>query len=182
MTLTTETLRGRGSALVILGLLLVLFRLGPAALYVGLIGSGSDEIERQNSVLQRYRALAEVVPAAEPTAAGSDLLLPEIPESQAIARLQETVKSMAGTAQVQIQNLQVLRSEPLPGALKVGVRVRGTGDMAALGRLLYAVEAARPLLLADNLQVQAHPVPTDGPPAPLDFQLDVTAFKTGTAS
>jgi hypothetical protein len=116
------------------------------------------------------------------------LLLPEIPDSQAVARLQETLKAAATAAQVQIQGFQILRSEPVPGAVRIGVRLRGSSDVAALGRLLYAVEAARPLLVPDNLQVQGRaaspaagstPEPT---PIPLDFQLDVSGFKTGASS
>jgi len=177
-----RSLRGRGAALALLALLFALFWIGPAAAYFGLIQSGSDEIDRQSALLQRYRTLAEAPHPGQPNPAEPDLLLPEIPDSQAIARLQETIKSAAAAAQVQIQGLQVLRSEPLPGAVKIAVRVRGSGDVAALGRLLYAVEAARPLLVPDNLQVQAHPAPADAPPAALDFQLDLSGFKTGASS
>jgi hypothetical protein len=76
----------------------------------------------------------------------------------------------------------------VPGAVRIGVRLRGSSDVAALGRLLYAVEAARPLLVPDNLQVQgraAAPAAGSAPepaPIPLDFQLDVSGFKTGASS
>jgi hypothetical protein len=181
---------GRGAALALLGLLLVAVWIGPTTFYIGLIRSGSDDIERQSALLQRYRALAEVPqPGLSSAAAVSDLLSPEVPDSQAVARLQETLKTAATAAQVQIQGFQILRVEPLPGAVKVGVRLRGSGDVAALGRLLYAVEAARPLLVPDNLQVQARataPPPAGSSPepgpVPLDFQLDVSAFKAGASS
>lgn len=181
MTLAGGVQRGRVAALAIFALLLVLIWVGPAAAYLGLIGSGDDAIEQHAALLQRYQALAEAPNAAAPHSAALELLLPEIPESQAVARLQETVKAIAAAAQVQVQNLQVLRAETLPGAVKIGVRVRGTGDIGALGRLLYAVEASRPLLLSDNLQVQAHPTSADATTAPLDFQLDVAAFKPGAS-
>ena len=181
MTSITGLQRGRAAALGIFALLLILVWVGPAAAYLGLIRSGADEIAGREALLQRYRALTEASQPVASATAAPDLLLPEIPESQAVARLQETVKAIAAAAQVQIQNIQVLRSEPLTGAAKIGVRVRGTADIGALGRLLYAVEAARPLLPADNLQVQAHQVRGDAPAAPLDFQLDVAAFKPGAS-
>ena len=89
-------------------------------------------------------------------------------------------------AQVQVQGFQVLRAEPLPGAVKIGVRLRGSGDVAALGRLLYAIEAVRPLLVPDNLQVQgratAPGLSPESASVPLEFQLDVSGFRAGAPS
>jgi hypothetical protein len=185
-----RVISGRGAALALLGFLLVAVWIGPTAVYLGFVQAGSDDIERQSALLQRYRTLAEVPqPGLSSAAAASDLLSPEVPDSQAVARLQEMLKTAATAAQVQIQGFQILRAEPLPGAVKVGVRLRGSGDVAALSRLLYAVESARPLLLPDNLQVQARATaptaaasaPEPGP-VPLDFQFDVSAFKAGASS
>ena len=187
MTLSGHGVSGRSAALAIFALLMIALWIGPAAAYFGLVQSGSDEIEHQTALLQRYRALAEA-PYAAASPPTPDLLLPEIPDSQAVARLQELLKATAATAQVQVQGFQVLRAEPLPGAVKIGVRLRGSGDIAALGRLLYSVEAARPLLVPDNLQVQgraATPAAGNAPdpaPAPLEFQLDVSGFKAGGSS
>lgn len=178
---------GRSAALAIFALLMIGLWIGPAAAYLSLIHSGSDEIERQTALLQRYRGLAEA-PHPVDSPLTRDLLLPEAPDSQAVARLQELLKATAATAQVQVQGFQVLRAEPLPGAVKIGVRLRGSGDIAALGRLLYAVEAARPLLIPDNLQVQGRAAPPvagaapDTAPVPLEFQLDVSGFKAGASS
>jgi general secretion pathway protein M len=110
------------------------------------------------------------------------MLIPAVPEAQALALLQETVKSAAAAAQVQIQGLQVLRSEGEAGVLRIGVRVRAAGDVASLGRLLYAIEAARPLLYPDNLQIQSQPAAPGTPPSPLQFQLDIAGFKAGPSS
>ena len=49
--------------------------------------------------------------------------------------------------------------------------------MAALDRLIYAVEASRPLLYPDNLRIEARD--RNGG---LDFQLDISAFKAGAPS
>lgn len=183
-------INGRIAALALLAFLLIAVWVGPGGAYLSLIQSGGDQIERQATLLQRYRALTEAPhPGQAPVSLSTDLLLPEIPDSQTAARLQETLKTAAAAAQVQVQGFQVLRAEPLPGAVKVGVRLRGSGDVAALGRLLYAVESARPLLMPDNLQVQARAAPALGSaptPAggsvPLEFQLDVFAFKAGASS
>jgi hypothetical protein len=91
--------------------------------------------------------------------------------------LQEAVKNSAATARIQVQGLQVLRSEAVSGATRIGVRVRGRGDIASLRSLLYAVETARPLLYPDNLQIQSHATLPDAAPSVLDFQLDISGFK-----
>lgn len=185
MTVAGRRINGRIAALAIFVLLLVVLLIGPGAAYLGLLQSGGDQIDRQTALLQRYRSLAEAprTAAAQPDTA---LMLPEIPDSQAVARLQETLKSAAVSAQVQVQGFQILRAEPMPGAVKIGVRLRGSGDATALGRLLYAIETTKPLLVPDNLQVQAHAAAaaTDAPGAavPLDFQFDVSGFKVGASS
>ena len=110
------------------------------------------------------------------------VMLAETAEAQAIALLQETVKTAAASSKVQVQSLQVLRSETLASAVRIGVRIRAAGDMAGLARLLFAIEAASPVLYPDNLQIQARTTAPGKPAEALDFQLDVSAFKPGAAS
>lgn len=174
----------RAGAIGILLLLLLVLWIGPIGAYFELVSAGADELAQKAALLQRYRMLADIPTAGRPEAARTDpsLLIPAVPDAQALALLQETVKSAAAAAQVQIQGLQVLRSEGEAGALRIGVRVRAVGDVASLGRLLYAIEAARPLLYPDNLQIQSHAAAPGTPPSPLQFQLDVSGFKAGPLS
>ena len=178
----------RAAALLILACALALLWIGPVSAYLDLVADNADRIGERQQLLQRYRALsadnhspAQLLPPGE-----TGLLFPDIAGSQALALLQETVKSAAATAKIQIQGFQVLQTEPLAGATRIAVRVRGSGDTAALARLLYAIEASRPLLYSDNLQVQSHatqPAAAVGAGTPaLDFQLDVTGFKPGSAT
>jgi general secretion pathway protein M len=176
MTLAERSTVGRGAALAILGALIALFCVGPLATYHGLLAGNSDELATRQVLLQRYRALAKTEPRT-PAPTGSSLLYPDMPESQASALLQEAVKNSAATARIQVQGLQVLRSEAVSGATRIGVRVRGRGDIASLRSLLYAVETARPLLYPDNLQIQSHATLPDAAPSVLDFQLDISGFK-----
>jgi general secretion pathway protein M len=180
MTLAQHATPGRGAALAILAMLVALFCIGPLAAYFALIASNSDEIATKQALLQRYRTLAsaeQTAPPSIPTPAGPALLYPNMPESQASALLQEAVKNDASAAHVQVQGLQVLRSEAVTGATRIGVRVRGRGDIASLRSLLYAVETARPLLYPDNLQIQSHATMPDAAPGILDFQFDISGFK-----
>ena len=82
-----------------------------------------------------------------------------------------------------VEQLQALAiRDAVPGATRIGVRVRAIGDMPSLRNLLYAIEAARPLLYPDNLQVQSHATSLDAATGQLDFQLDISGFKADPAS
>ena len=185
MTLPDRAMRDRIIALALLGLLLLGFWFGPVSAYVDLLQSGADEIDQKMALLQRYRVLATSAPRLEttgPASADASILMPDLPEAQAVARLQETLKTAAAAAQIQIRGFQVMRNEPLPGAIRFGVRIRGSGDAAGLGQLLYAIAEARPLLVTDNLQVQSRAAAPAAAAVPLEFQLDVYGFRPGTPS
>jgi hypothetical protein len=173
------TLR-RAGALLILALLVMAFWVGPVSAYFDLIDDGAVQIAAKAAILARYRALTRSDPTAPTAAAG--LIYPDIAESQAVAMLQETVKGAAAAAQVQIQGLQVLRGEDIPGATRIGVRIRAAGDVAGLRGLIHAIETARPILYPDNLQIQSHAMSPGAAPAPLDFSLDISGFKPGPGS
>jgi general secretion pathway protein M len=173
----------RIAALSILALLVIVACVGPLAGYVSLLGDNGEMLAARAALLQRYRALANTAPAAPtPAAPAPTLLYPDMPESQATALLQETVKSTAAAARVQVQGLQVLRGDPVPGVTRIAVRIRASGDIASLRNLVYALETARPLLYPDNLQIQSHATSAAPATGPLDFQLDVSAFKPEAAS
>jgi hypothetical protein len=169
--------RARTAALVILVALTALVWVGPVAAYRDLLGGDEQRLAQLDATIARDRAL---VAAPEAKGAIDTALLPAgISDAQAVALLQGTLKGAALVAQVDIEGLQVMQADTLGGAPRVGVRLRGRGMMAGLDRLLYAIEASRPLLYPDNLRIEAHG--GDGGGA-LDFQLDVSAFKAGAPS
>lgn len=170
-----------GAVAILLGLLAALW-LGPIDLYFGQLAAGSRRIAAATALLGRYRALAAPEqPAAAPPAADAALLLPNVPEAQAAAQLQETIKGAAAHAQVAVRGMQVLQARADAGAVRIAIRVSASGDIASLGRMLYALEAARPLLYPDNLQIQSRPPVAANGAMPLEFQFDVTATKAGGA-
>lgn len=182
MILAERPTLGRVAALAILAGLIALFCAGPLAVYCGVVADNSDALATKAALLQRYGALADAKTAPAAAATGTALLYPDMPESQASALLQETVKHTAAAAHAEVLGLQVLRSEAANGATRIGVRVRASGDMASLRSLLYAIESARPLLYPDNLSIQSHAVASDPSQSALDFQLDISGFKTEPAS
>jgi general secretion pathway protein M len=168
----------RAAALAILAGLIVLLWVGPVAAYLELLDSDDQALSAAQQTLERYSALASTTPQHVPVEDKS-MLLPDISEAQAVALLQESLKGAAAAAQVEIQGLQVLQTETFSGAPRIGVRLRGHTDIGGLANLLYAIEAARPLLFPDNLTIQSRSATPAAPPSALDFQIDVSAFKSG---
>jgi len=184
MSILGHPARGRVAALAVLALLLAMLWLGPVSAYLDLVGDGAERLDERALLLQRYQTLASLPAAETPrsTPGSAAVMLPDTPEAQAVAMLQESVKAAASASNVRINSLQVLRSETLATAVKIGVRIRAAGDVAGLARLLFAIEAARPVLYPDNLQIQAHAAAPGTAPEALDFQLDISGFKPGSSS
>jgi len=171
----------RAAALLILLGLLAAFWLGSVTLYTDLLSASAERAANAESKLARYRALARETPDASPTAAVDlkSVFFPERTDAETVALLQETLKRAAASAQVEIQGIQVLPAESVAGARRIVMRLRGRGDMDGLDRLLYAVDASRPLLYPDNLQLLAN-TPANASASPrLNFQLDVSGFTAG---
>jgi hypothetical protein len=178
MTASEHSMIGRVGALAILLILAVAVWVGPVEAYLGALADGAARIDAETALLQRYRALAAAGLPAQSAVPGPDLLIPDMPEMQAAAMLQETIKGAATAAQVEIRGMQVLQEPGASRSAGTGIRVNASGDIAGLGRLLYAIEAARPVLYPDNLQVRASPA--SGQTAPrLEFQLDVSGIRAG---
>ncbi len=169
--------RSRAAALAILAALVALLWVGPVSAYRDYLDGEARHLAELDAALARDRALV-AAPEAK-GAAGLALLPAGISDAQAVALLQQTLKGAAATAQVDIEGLQVMQADTLGGAPRIGVRLRGRAMMAGLDRLLYAIEASRPLLYPDNLRIEAEGRDGDGR---LDFQLDVSGFKAGAAS
>jgi general secretion pathway protein M len=178
VSIAQRPLLARAVALAILAGLIALLWVGPVAAYLNVLDTDGQALSAAQQTLERYRALASAAPQRVPVEDKS-MLLPDISEAQAVALLQESLKGAAAAAQVDIQGLQVLQTDTFSGAPRIGVRLRGHADIGGLANLLYAIEAARPLLFPDNLTIQSRSVAPASPPSSLDFQIDVSAFKSG---
>ena len=170
MTRLDELGRGpsRVGALAVLALLLALIYAGLALPYLGYIDGLDEQVATRQAVLERMRALTTTPdPNAERSiaTAATALLLPDVSEAQAVGQLQDRLKRFATSDGIELQGLQVLPHVETTAVTRLGVRLRGSGDMPALNRFLYAIESAEPALLVDNLRLQARTVGTPAPAA-----------------
>jgi hypothetical protein len=193
MTRLDELGRGpsRVGALGVLALLLALIYAGLVLPYLGYIDGLDEQVATRQAVLERMRALTTTPGAsAERSAAtaADALLMPDVSEAQVVGQLQDRLKRFAASDGIELQGLQVLPHVETTAVTRLGVRLRGNGDMLALNRFLYAIESAEPALLVDSLRLQARATgspastaasssPQATPPATLDVQLDVVGFR-----
>lgn len=183
------------SRLAALGLVIVV----ALVLYAGLIipylearQRSQDMIEQQGALLARYRALAaggieaDASADRERVALLREILHPALSEGQAVASLQDRIKTLGGGAGINLSSVQALppheiaRKDDGGGLARIGLRLRLAGDTAALNRFLHAIEAHRPFLVIENLAINGRGS-RPGSVAPLDIQLDVIGLQAPEA-
>jgi len=181
MTLRDRQIVSRAAALAILAAIIGAVWVGPVMGYVDLLRDGAEQIATKEQFVQRYEALVGSRGPDQLAALKDPVMFPGLSDAQALATLQEAVKGLAATSHVEIQGLQILPGDSQAGLSRIGIRVRATADIDGANGLLYAIEASRPLLYVDNLQLR--PQMANNAPTPvLDLQFDVAAFKPGPAS
>ena len=75
-------------------------------------------------------------------------------DSLAAAGLQEDVSAKIGRAGGTLRSVQILPATSDGDFKKVSVRVQLTATLAAFSELLYSLEAARPFVFVDNLDIK----------------------------
>jgi hypothetical protein len=170
----------RLAALAVLALLAALLHAGLVAPYLAYVDGLEEGVAAQSAILARMRALAETPDSAPAAPVVGALLLPDGSEAQALAELQDRLKGFGGSSGLDLQGIQVLPRADTQAVTRLGVRLRGTGDVAALNRFLHAVESAEPALVVDNLRVQSRAprgAMAGAAAPPLDLQFDVVGFR-----
>jgi type II secretion system (T2SS) protein M len=173
----SETVRplSRAAALAVLAALLAVAYFGLVVPYRDYLRSVDARTEAAAALVERYRALAARSGAPEgDEPAVDDQLLPDLSDAQATAQLQRLLQGFATANGVEISGMQALPREDTAVLQRLSLRLRGAGGIEAVNAFLHAAEAARPLLVIDNLRLQSRPARAD---TRLELQLDVSAFK-----
>ena len=167
-------------------LLLVVF-VGYAGLAAPLAAHYAALAQREQQtalVLARYqrivaRAEAPQTTAGLPDLSLNDVYLPGDSPAQAVAALQDRVKSAAANAGARLGSVEVLAPRSDGGLTRQAVRARLTADTGSLQQVLHRLESSRPLLLLDNLYVRARDTRSDTSQLRLDVRVDVAGFAAG---
>jgi len=185
------SLLSRALALVLLALAL----LGGARLLVApLLAAFQDNasrIEQAESLLQRYRALAEQrqamadrLAAQEEMAASAAGYLQGPSDALAAAQLQDRVKSVIEGAGGELRSTQILparATEADAGIRRAALRVQFAVTIEGLAETLYELESGQPYLLIDQLSVREQRTrrrrrDEPEPEASLDVSLELSGY------
>ncbi len=108
----------------------------------------SKTVERRDLLRQRIDAL-------EGSLMNSGMLLRSETEPLAAAELRETVKRIIGRTGGELQSSQNLSAVDEAGFKRVAIRIAFKGTVQELKPLLYELEAQRPYLFVDTLEIKA---------------------------
>lgn len=176
----------RLTALALLLAVLALPWLGVVQPLLDAHAAGEGEIAALTVTAGRLTALAatrdELMRQKQALAARRDsggLLLAGASEALAAAALQNIIKTALIRAGGELRSTQPLATAEDKGFRRISVRALLTTDTDGLRILLHAVDAARPLLFVDSLEVRgravSHSIGEPDEPQ-LDIRLDVTGF------
>jgi hypothetical protein len=117
--------------------------------------AGLDQrIASAGLLLARTRA-AVALPAGTAPAAPDGLLLAAGDDALAAAELQTLLGAAAAGAGVTLASIQVEPATALPGARRIALRATLAAPFAPLLQLMHRLEAGRPLVRLEALEIQA---------------------------
>lgn len=177
--------QGRLLALGLAVIALVVVYAAAAAPLLDLYAENAALAERRQAMVVRLHAIAGELPplrarVAELRAAvaSSKVTLDGASDAVASAALQGRVEELAAAAGVTIGSTEGIPAEVRGGYRRLGLRLVITGTYEGLVKLLAGIEATRPPLIVDNVQMRAFQRrPGATAVAMLDASLEVSGFR-----
>lgn len=156
-----------------------------AAPLLDLYADNAALAERRRALVVKLNAIAGELPSlrarvAELRAvvATDKLTLDGASDPIASAALQGRIEALASTAGVTIGSTESMPAEVQGGYRRLGLRLMINGPYESLAKLLAGLEATRPPLIVDNLQVRSFQRRPGTTPIPmLDASLEVHGFR-----
>jgi hypothetical protein len=135
-------------------------------------------LARNQALLERKAAILAELESRRAARPAAPLHLSGASPSQAAAALQALIKEAALAAGTRLDSVEALSGERarVDGPARLVVRARLTADTRSLQAMLHRLEAARPLLLVDQLYVRSRSGRTEDARLHLDVRFDVTGF------
>jgi general secretion pathway protein M len=120
-----------------------------------------DAIERRTQSLERYLAILQSLPALErrleEVRANRELdayYLPASDAAQGGIALQRRVEEIVSGTEGNLTSIQILPEQAQEDVLRIGVRLRFSGSVDSLQRLLFGIETAEPLLFITDMDIR----------------------------
>lgn len=153
--------RERWIAVAILILLIGLIYLVVVTPLISIASSYQETIDDLEFKLERDRRLAlqkatvlRRVDEIKSLQTANDNLFSRESAALATADLQKLVKSTIITAGGDLTSTQVLPSQEEEQFLRIGIRVRMSGNIEVLKSVLFELESTKPILIIDNLTIR----------------------------
>ncbi|MBV8615826.1 MAG: type II secretion system protein M [Acetobacteraceae bacterium] len=181
--------RGRALALGLTALVLLVAWFGIVSPVLDWYSGRAEQLAQRSVLARRMADLAASLPQLEhqvtalpTTKANPDALLPGETDAVAAASLQERVQEMASRAGAPLSSVEMLPAAQLGQFRRIGLRVAAQGEMTNVIRLLQSVEAAKPRLLVDELDLQRHLLLAKPNAPDLDAKFVIYGFRAGTGA
>lgn len=178
--------RGRLLALGLTLLLIVAAWLAVAEPLLAWHRQVTQDVANRGAVRQRMAAIGESLPelrrqmATGGTAPVAMALLEGTTDALAGAALQARVRELATVSEVSLTSVETLAAETNGSYRRIGVRISTTCSWPLLIRLLQELEQAAPVMLVDDVQLQAAVSVAGTVTRPLTVTLTVLAFRAVT--
>lgn len=178
---------GLAGQVLAVGLLLLVLLVGWAAVGTPLLawhGERADALEGRRTLERRMGQIAATLPTLQAQAAPGRApetvsVLAGGSDAVAGAELQQLVQGMAGQAGAVLASAEVLPAEQMGAYRRIGLRVSVNAVWPVLVGLLEGIEAARPGMAVDDLQLHGGRGFIRDKAAPLDASWVVLAFRAG---
>jgi type II secretory pathway component PulM len=154
------------------------------------LSAAHDRWERLSTLVASASRLRQTLDAAHATSAGvADQLVAGATPALAASSLQEVLQHDAGQSAVQLERVDAAGDPHAdkPGLLAIPVQLQARGDLYGLVDFLGRLEQGNPLLVVDELTVNAGPDPADegpgagGSPQALSWTLRLHGLYEGSA-
>ncbi len=182
--MTSNNVLSRALALAIGALLVVAVYAISASPLIESYTEAKSEIRRLDTAIEIQRLIAARRVALNERLASLrkgrllDRLLPfDGSDSKATAALQSHVQSVISKDGAELSSVEALDPAEGDQQRRVGLRLRFSSSVDSLREILYGLEYGQPILVLDNLSVQARDVRAVGVINALDVGFEVFAFK-----
>jgi general secretion pathway protein M len=114
-----------------------------------------SRLERYAAVISQKKMLSEQLAAAENQLKNSDVYFRAATAELAGAELQLRIKALVDSSGATLISTQNLGVSATSGPTTISVRVRLSGDIDSLARILYELETEKPVVIIENLSMRA---------------------------
>jgi general secretion pathway protein M len=138
------------------------------------ISAAQDQLSRLRTIAAESPRLIEMENALRQQLEHSPVFLRGNTEALVGAALQEKLRGLVGSQGAAVSAIQWSAAKSTDGFSRVAVKLQMTASIRTLYLLLASVETATPLLIVDDLDVQAQATGTDPASASRDVTLAVS--------